>query len=104
MLLLKKNDWLWHCENKGVDFTDISGHLYAKINPSTSKVQIKGEKVLIKLRKVDQYEWHILMGLPELTSCSKKKEDTKKEEEYEDEDLADALILPGEAPKVTSLC
>ena len=46
----------------GTDFTVIAGALYDEINPQTSKVQIKDEKVLIKLRKLNAYEWHELMG------------------------------------------
>jgi tetratricopeptide (TPR) repeat protein len=47
----------------GVDFTVIAGYLCAKIDPEKSKVVIKDEKVLIKLKKCDlSYEWHELLG------------------------------------------
>lgn len=47
---------------EGVDFTVIAGALYDEIDTDMSKVQIKDEKVLIKLRKNKAYEWHELFG------------------------------------------
>ena len=46
----------------GVDFTVIAGALYGDIDVDKSKVVIKEEKVLIKLRKIDVGEWHELFG------------------------------------------
>ena len=47
----------------GEDFTIVAGTLYQEINTELSKVQIKDEKVLIKLRKVNTgYEWPELLG------------------------------------------
>jgi tetratricopeptide (TPR) repeat protein len=49
----------------GVDFTVIAGYLYSKIDTEKSKVTIKDEKVLLKLRKVEEHEWHELFGKPD---------------------------------------
>ena len=49
----------------GIDFTVIAGHLYSKIDVDKSKTVIKDEKVLIKLRKVEKFEWHELFGKPD---------------------------------------
>jgi suppressor of G2 allele of SKP1 len=47
----------------GKDFTIIAGTLYQEIDVDNSKINIKDEKVLIKLRKVEEgYEWPELMG------------------------------------------
>lgn len=46
----------------GVEFPLIAGPLYDEIDPSGSKIQIKAEKVLLKLKKVNEYEWKELMG------------------------------------------
>ena len=46
----------------GVDFTVVAGALYSEIEVARSKVLIKDEKVLIKLRKVEAHEWHELFG------------------------------------------
>jgi len=53
VVILRKN---------GTDFTIIAGSLYSKIDVEKSKVVFKDEKVLIKLRKADAYEWHELLG------------------------------------------
>lgn len=48
---------------EGVDFTVIAGTLYEEIDTDLSKVVIKDEKVLIKLRKVNVgFEWPELCG------------------------------------------
>lgn len=44
------------------EFTVIAGTLYDEIDTELSKVVIKDEKVLIKLRKSKAYEWHELLG------------------------------------------
>lgn len=47
----------------GVDFTVIANTLYTEIVVDKSKIVIKDEKVLIKLKKKDEkYEWHELFG------------------------------------------
>jgi suppressor of G2 allele of SKP1 len=46
----------------GVDFTVIAGTLYNSIDVERSKVVIKDEKVLLKLRKEEAFEWHELFG------------------------------------------
>ncbi|GAX25318.1 suppressor of G2 allele of SKP1 [Fistulifera solaris] len=46
----------------GKEFQLIAGPLYDEIDPSESKIQYKPEKVLLKLRKVNEYEWKELMG------------------------------------------
>mmetsp|Transcript_29255 Transcript_29255/g.79138 ORF Transcript_29255/g.79138 Transcript_29255/m.79138 type:complete len:424 (+) Transcript_29255:160-1431(+) len=53
IVILRKN---------GTDFTVIAGNLYSEIDVTKSKVVIKDEKVLVKLRKVEHYEWHELLG------------------------------------------
>jgi tetratricopeptide (TPR) repeat protein len=60
----------------GVPFTVIAGTLYAEINVEKSKVVLKDEKVLLKLRKVDSLEWHELFGKAE-DSPPKKTAKTK---------------------------
>jgi tetratricopeptide (TPR) repeat protein len=48
----------------GFDLTVIAGKLYDEVDVDHCRVQIKDEKVLIKLRKATaaQHEWHELMG------------------------------------------
>ena len=46
----------------GVDFTVIAGTLYSELVVDKCKVVYKDEKVLIKLRKKDSFEWHELFG------------------------------------------
>jgi hypothetical protein len=57
-----------------VQFPLICGHLYDEIAVDTSRIQIKPEKVLIKLRKTRLYEWPELLSKPELF---KKKNNNK---------------------------
>lgn len=52
----------------GVEFTLMDGPLFDEINTAESKIQIKPEKVLIKLRKAREYEWKELMGKKEITT------------------------------------
>jgi suppressor of G2 allele of SKP1 len=48
---------------QGVDFTVIANNLYTEIVVEKSKMVIKDEKVLIKLKKEsEKYEWHELFG------------------------------------------
>ncbi|KAL3903031.1 MAG: hypothetical protein SGILL_010602 [Bacillariaceae sp.] len=47
----------------GKEFTVVAGTLYQEIDVDKSKTNIKDEKVLIKLRKIEEgYEWPELMG------------------------------------------
>eukprot|EP00934_Nitzschia_sp_Nitz4_P004047 Nitzschia sp. Nitz4//scaffold10_size219509//195100//196284//NITZ4_001460-RA/size219509-processed-gene-0.147-mRNA-1//-1//CDS//3329533016//4037//frame0 len=46
----------------GVNFTVIAGNLYAEVVVDRCKVVYKDEKVLVKLRKKDAFEWHELFG------------------------------------------
>lgn len=57
----------------GVNFTVICGSLYSQIDVSKSKVVIKDEKVLVKLRKVDEFEWHELLGKPDKKKTTASK-------------------------------
>jgi suppressor of G2 allele of SKP1 len=45
-----------------VDFTVISGPLYDIVDVPNCRVNIRAEKVLIKLRKTKLFEWHELIG------------------------------------------
>jgi SGS domain/CS domain len=59
----------------GKDFTVICGPLYSEIDVDKSKVVIKDEKVLVKLKKVEEYhEWQELIdSKPDNTKKEKKK-------------------------------
>jgi suppressor of G2 allele of SKP1 len=75
---------------EGAEFAVIVGTLYDEINTALSKVQIKDEKVLIKLRKSKAYEWHELLGkntakpaaskapVPDVATASKPEESGKE--------------------------
>jgi hypothetical protein len=68
------------------EFAVIATALYGEIDVERSKTVIKDEKVLIKLRKIDEGEWHELFGKAEEKKvAAKKKEDTKKAEVEEGE-------------------
>ena len=67
---------------QGVDFTVIANHLYSKIDPEKSKVMFKDEKVLIKLKKMDAFEWHELFG------------------KAEEKEVSPETVLPVDAPAV----
>lgn len=58
----------------GKSFTVIAGSLYSAIDVDKSKVVIKDEKVLVKLRKVEPYEWHELLGKADDAKSSGKRE------------------------------
>jgi suppressor of G2 allele of SKP1 len=49
-------------EKEGVSFTVISGTLFDTIVVPKCKVVYKNEKVLIKLKKVEKFDWHDLFG------------------------------------------
>lgn len=62
VIMLRKN---------GINFTIIAGNLYSEIDVEKSKVVFKEEKVLVKLRKVEHYEWHELMGKGDESNSTK---------------------------------
>lgn len=71
----------------GVSFTVIAGYLFSEIDVERSKVVIKDEKVLVKLRKVEQYEWHELLGKGDDNSTRKpaaKPKTTGKDDDADD--------------------
>jgi suppressor of G2 allele of SKP1 len=70
----------------GVNFTVIAGTLYSPVVVDRCKIVYKDEKVLIKLRKKDSFEWHELFGKPVL-------DDPKPTEKAEEKQI--------EAPKPT---
>jgi len=49
-------------EKSGIPFTVISGTLFNAVDVSKCKVKYTDEKVLIKLRKCEKFEWHNLFG------------------------------------------
>lgn len=60
----------------GVDFTVIAGNLYSEVVVDRCKVVYKDEKVLIKLRKKDPFDWHELFGkasLDDIKPAAKKQ-------------------------------
>lgn len=64
-----------------VDFTVIAGNLYSIVDVDRCKILFKDEKVLIKLRKKEPFEWHELFGKANLLEDSKSDNDDKKKEE-----------------------
>jgi hypothetical protein len=74
----------------GIDFTVIAGTLYDEVDVPNCRVNIRAEKVLIKLRKSKLYEWHALQGkepkkpMPTVTTATKEvpKVDTAKVRPY----------------------
>mmetsp|Transcript_58916 Transcript_58916/g.66006 ORF Transcript_58916/g.66006 Transcript_58916/m.66006 type:complete len:475 (-) Transcript_58916:112-1536(-) len=64
----------------GTEFTVIAGALYSEIDVETSKVVFKAEKVLLKLRKVDAYEWHELLGKSDDSNNGKAARVTSSEQ------------------------
>lgn len=79
------------------NFTVIANYLYSKIDPEKSKIQIKDEKVLLKLRKADDgFEWNELFG---------KATDDKEDTDDKDDDKKSKPVVPvdvstQEVPKV----
>ena len=57
----KKNDMTLSSSSSSSSMTVITGTLYAPIHPDLSKVKIRPEKVLLKLRKVNAMEWPELL-------------------------------------------
>lgn len=84
------------CKN-GIDFTVIAGYLYSEIDVEKSKVVFKEEKVLVKLRKIEQYEWPELMGKSDDSTKAKKK-NTVSTENLKDDDATTGL--PKKIPSV----
>jgi len=88
LVILRKN---------GIDYTVIAGHLYSEIDVEKSKIVFKEEKVLVKLRKVEHYEWHELLGKGDDSNASTKaKNKNISEENLKDE----ATALPKNIPPV----
>lgn len=82
----------------GTEFTVIAGNLYAEIDVEKSKVVIKDEKVLVKLRKVDnKYEWHELMGKGDDSTTSTK---VRRKDTSEGNSTDDATSLPKKIPTI----
>lgn len=49
-------------EKEGISFTVISGTLFDSVIVPKCKVVYKDEKVLVKLKKEEKFEWHNLFG------------------------------------------
>jgi tetratricopeptide (TPR) repeat protein len=73
-------------KKQGVEFTVIHGILYDKVDVARSKVLVKDEKVLIKLRKLEPHDWHELFG--------------KKNDEDEETKVPDTEVIPTTTEKV----
>lgn len=52
--------------NHPKQYTVIAGKLYASINPDLCRIKIRPEKVLLKLRKEQAYDWPELLNLKEI--------------------------------------
>mmetsp|Transcript_21859 Transcript_21859/g.47574 ORF Transcript_21859/g.47574 Transcript_21859/m.47574 type:complete len:435 (+) Transcript_21859:114-1418(+) len=72
VVILRKN---------GTDFTVVAGNLYSEIDVSKSKAVIKDEKVLVKLRKVEHYEWPELLGTADDSRSSRAAKTKTKSSE-----------------------
>eukprot|EP00536_Pseudo-nitzschia_multiseries_P011121 jgi/Psemu1/243577/estExt_Genewise1.C_3630025 len=83
VVILRKN---------GTDFTIIAGNLYSEIDVTRSKVVFKDEKVLVKLRKIEHYEWHELLGKADDKSGRRtaKKKSPEPAENDSNNDASDA--------------
>lgn len=88
LVILRKN---------GINFTVIAGNLFSEIDVERSKVVFKEEKVLVKLRKVENYEWHELMGKGDETNAN---ENTKKKDISNENREGDSTALPQKIPSV----
>jgi hypothetical protein len=83
----------------GIDFTVIAGTLYDEVDVPYCRVNIRADKVLIKLRKSKLYEWHELQGkepkkpMPTVTTATKEvpKVDTAKVRPYSSDRDWDAI-------------
>ena len=84
---------------ESTDYTVVAGYLYSEIDVQKSKVVFKEEKVLVKLRKVEQYEWPELMGKGDDGAKAKKKT-TASTENAKDDDATTSSGLPKEVPSV----
>jgi tetratricopeptide (TPR) repeat protein len=73
-------------KKQGVEFTVIHGILYDKVDVARSKVLIKDEKVLIKLRKTEPHDWHELFG--------------KKDDDDEETIVPDTEVIPTTTEKI----
>lgn len=90
---------------QGKDFTVVAGTLYQEIDPEKSKVTIKDEKVLVKLRKVEEkFEWPELMGKSAdskkpASSSSNKKDETNGSEDGSDDPPKPIPTVPKDSSK-----
>lgn len=88
LVILRKN---------GINFTLIAGNLYSEIDVEKSKVVFKEEKVLVKLRKIEHYEWHELMGKGDNRNANAK---AKKKHISMENLKGDPTSLPQKIPSV----
>lgn len=65
-------------EKEGRKFTVIYSSLYDEINVEKSKIKFMDEKVLIKLNKMNEHEWHDLFERGESKKTSVKKDSITK--------------------------
>jgi hypothetical protein len=80
----------------GTNFTVIANYLYSKIDPEKSKIQIKDEKVFLKLRKADDgFEWNDLFG-----KATDDKEDTAKDDDKKSKPVVPVDVPTQEVPMV----
>jgi hypothetical protein len=80
----------------GTNFTVIANYLYSRIDPEKSKIQIKDEKVLLKLRKTDDgFEWNELFG-----KATADKEDTVEDDGKKSNPVVPVDVLTQEIPTV----
>jgi len=90
-------------QKQGVSFTVVAGTLFEEIDPTASKVQIRDEKVLIKLRKKETHEWHELLskvkvgGTPPQKPASKSQE--VKSETQAPAKIAEVPTVPSDKPR-----
>merc|ERR1719401_1717038 len=86
----------------GINFTVVAGTLYSEIDVEKSKVVLKEEKVLVKLRKVEHHEWHELIGKGDDNkpiSKTKKKILSTQNSEDATEPLKENTSIPKDAKK-----
>lgn len=87
-------------QKEGINFTVIAGTLYSPVIVDRCKVVYKDEKVLIKLRKKDSYEWHELFG--KSSGNTNEDDDTKTNEAVSSttgEGAAVAVVEEGDVSK-----
>lgn len=94
-IILRKN---------GKNFTIISGTLYLEIDVMKSKVVYKDEKVLVKLRKIDAYEWRELLGKGGASAKKVRLKDAENEKKVPKDDVNELEDTNGsDAPSTSDL-